>query len=372
MFERKIKHIYYYRKKPVPGKRTTFSILKQTTYEGNSINTRVFEDNRVTVINSTFLSGQMGLDEADRQVNVIVKELQEQERARSAPTIFNNENLELLERYWKKMYPPARQRKMRRPRGAYLDVKNALEALGRHSLYSASINTIQEIVDSKYQGRKQQRIVACLNSILKFIGRHGEEKLVRADKEPTVVKHLSESEFQKVLALESEQIWRDLYIIAFNGGFRSGEIYGLRSSSKISANTIFVEAQILAGENEPTLPKNKKRRKAFFFDEGYKSLDRWLGSQEKPKQRNRISERFTALCMYAFPTQPDKWLQFRDLRHSYAIRCLAMGMPISLIAQSLGNSEKVCQEHYVGFILSDDAVTAMIAIAKAHKRQLPL
>ena len=54
-------------------------------------------------------------------------------------------------------------------------------------------------------------------------------------------------------------------------------------------------------------------------------------------------------CKAAFLQEKEKHLKFHDLRHSYAIYLLSLGMSLERVAQSLGNSIQFCQQYYVGF-----------------------
>ena len=71
-------------------------------------------------------------------------------------------------------------------------------------------------------------------------------------------------------------------------------------------------------------------------------------------------------CKIAFPDDPTKHLTFHALRHCYAINLLSMGVSMSLVAQSLGNTLSVCQQYYVGFELTNDSIDAIQAIVKKN------
>ncbi len=67
-------------------------------------------------------------------------------------------------------------------------------------------------------------------------------------------------------------------------------------------------------------------------------------------------------CMIAFPKDSSKHLTFHALRHCYAINLLTKGVSMSLVAQSLGNTLSVCQQHYLGFELTNDSIAAIKSI----------
>ena len=74
--------------------------------------------------------------------------------------------------------------------------------------------------------------------------------------------------------------------------------------------------------------------------------------------RNKINKRFKSACRAVFKDK-SKHCKWHDLRHSYAIFLLTKGVPIQLVAQSMGNSVSVCEKHYAGFVLTDVGISAI-------------
>jgi site-specific recombinase XerD len=66
-------------------------------------------------------------------------------------------------------------------------------------------------------------------------------------------------------------------------------------------------------------------------------------------------------------------LKFHDLRHSYAIHLLAIGMTMEDVARSIGDTIEVCEEFYAGFSHTPLSVQTMAGryIAKYTRIEEP-
>jgi hypothetical protein len=68
------------------------------------------------------------------------------------------------------------------------------------------------------------------------------------------------------------------------------------------------------------------------------------------------AQRFQKL---AFPNNPDKQIIFHDLRHSYAIHLLSIGMTMEDMARGIGDTMEVCEEFYAGFSHTSESASSM-------------
>jgi hypothetical protein len=86
----------------------------------------------------------------------------------------------------------------------------------------------------------------------------------------------------------------------------------------------------------------------------------------KMELRNaRHAEIMTAACQEIGVTE----LTAQDVRHCYAVYLTSVvGAPISLVAQSMGNSEWVCNKHYAGFVLTSAGLAHLQALIASKGR----
>lgn len=271
------------------------------------------------------------------------------------------ENVRVMEEYWAKVYT---YRQLISEYTAKNELKKAIKLLGSLSIYSASRDEIQDAVDQQYSGNAQRRMVQRLTQMLKFIGRDD----VRLRKQPIQfvrVTHLNEVEFHKVLAFAQLEIEKSLLRLCYYSGLRIGEAYALERHHLLANGTIRVTGQIdRQGRRRHT--KTKKPRIAYLCPQGIESFNQWVDAPEKEKQlidRQEASrDLMKKYCQRAFPGDKSKHLTFHALRHCYAINLLTKGVSMSLVAQSLGNTLSVCQQYYVGFELTNEAIEAIHAI----------
>ncbi|MBM4316987.1 MAG: site-specific integrase [Deltaproteobacteria bacterium] len=205
---------------------------------------------------------------------------------------------------------------------------------------------------AELKAKDKPRITKDINALLKFTGR--EELLEQSPEESKPVQHLSQSEFELVIKNIKDENIKTILHVAFTTGMRLGEIFGATSFNK-NTQSVPVFSQIKINGNR-TETKTRIKRFAAVDPLGIKHIKQWLavdGSTKSKLRKLKFSEITRQACKKAFPHDPEKWCRFHDLRHSYAIHCLSKGIPMDLVALSLGNSITVCQKYYVGFSLTN-------------------
>lgn len=328
------------------------------------------EDERLIAINKSFQLGTQTHEQCVVLIKEIVKDLYKKDhRCRKNINIHNSENWKVFEDYWEQVYS---FRPLINEISAINELKRAIESIGKLSIYSASREEIQTCVDKKYSGNTQRRVVARLTQILKFIGRDN-VKLRKQPKDFIKVSYLNENEFRKILSVVPTEIEKSLLQLCYYSGLRIGEAYGLESHHLLPNGTIRVAGQLdRNGVRRNT--KTKKLRLAYLFPDGIKAFNYWTQASEEEKliiNRDESSrELMKKYCKIAFPNDSTKHLTFHALRHCYAINLLNRGISMSLVAQSLGNTLSVCQQYYVGFVLTDDSIEAIHAIIKKNSTEL--
>lgn len=347
--------------------RKSFTIYLDIKSREGKRTCKTIEDERLIAINRSFQSGVQSLQQCVIQVKEIIKDLYKKDyRCRKMVNVHNAENWKVLDDYWEQVYS---FRPLVSEYVAKNELKNAVNVLGQLSLYSAGREEIQRLVDQKYKGTSQRRIVQRLTQLLKFIGRDN-IKLRKQPKEFIKVSYLNEIDFRKILAVAPTQIEKTLLELCYYSGIRLGEAYALEPHHLLPNGTIRVTAQIdRHGVKRPT--KTKRPRLAYIFPEGLQAFHAWVNASDIEKRTIDRAEASRELmkkyCKIAFPDDRCKHLTFHALRHCYAINLLSKGVSMSLVAQSLGNTLSVCQQHYVGFELTNDSIEAINSIIGSAK-----
>jgi integrase len=349
-------------RRPSKGQRRSFSIDKQVCIPGQKSKSETLKDERIEAINKAFKSGLINEHRATLQAKDVVKDLYRQHKLETEGAIvYNSENQKVLKKFFEKEYTG---RELVDECSIKNDFTRAIEALGSISIISSTPEQLQKAIDSKIKkANKQRRVVSRLNSLLKFIQR--DFKLKKKPKEYEDVKHLNLANFKKAVANVEDLNMQVLCWVAIGTGCRLGEIFALQPND-FRKNVLHVTYQI-DKKQAKRRTKNKKARKVSAVPECLPYLQKWfkIDSEVKEGLRNaRHADIIREACSKAFPGEVDKHLVFHDLRHSHAIHLLNQGVSLSLVAQQLGNSFTVCQDHYTGFTLSDDGVDAIANILK--------
>ncbi|MBL7686845.1 MAG: hypothetical protein JNJ49_02350 [Bdellovibrionaceae bacterium] len=178
-------------KKPGGG-RKSFSILRRT-FSKDLVQYQVVKIEALSAINKAYLSGLQQYSECEVSVREVIKRLYAEENRKYPAQVYNSQNRQLLEKYWKAEYV---SRDLVDSCSAKNDLKRAIEAVGSLSLYSSSKEEIQNQISKSLKGNQQRRVVSRLNQILKFLGR--DIKLRKDKSVPHEIRHLSLSEFYSV------------------------------------------------------------------------------------------------------------------------------------------------------------------------------
>lgn len=92
------------------------------------------------------------------------------------------------------------------------------------------------------------------------------------------------------------------------------------------------------------------------------SFEFWCDNKDSFElSRTAIAKRFALACKKLFKDKT-KHCKWHDLRHSYAVLLIGRGATITLVAQSMGNSVKVCEEYYSGYVLTSEGIETLSKI----------
>jgi len=331
------------------GSRRTFALQEVT---GSARRTLKLE--ALDAINGQWTSGLITYDEALRQVTALRDSLYAERDATTPRLVFSSENLALLDRYWKAEYA---DRDLIDAPTMLGDLRRAVGAVGTLSLLAAPRTALQDRLNTTFADRPtlQRRAASRLNQLLRFAGRDFSLRKVKAPRpEP---QYLTWSELEQVLP-NLHPHFSLLARVAWITGCRAGEIFALTPSS-LKAKHIFVSAQVDARGVRRDTKTRSERKVALLRPDGMDILRQWLAVPEADRAALRLLRHSVVLrraCRRAFPTTPSKWCRFHDLRHSYAVEMISRGVPVTLVAQSLGNSVAVCERYYSGFALQDQGI----------------
>lgn len=344
--------------------RKSFTVYTDTKHPDGKRDYQTVVDDRVSAINKAFQAGVSTLDECTVQIKEVIQDLYKHDpRCRKSVPVHNDENWKVFEEFWEAVYS---YRPLINEASARYEFKNAIEALGQLSIYSASRDEIQKCIDQRYRGNSQRRIVTRMNQLLKYVNRE-RVKLRKNQKLYVKVSYLREEDFKKILNYVETEVERSLLRLCYYAGLRIGEAYAITPDSLLPNNTIRVSGQI-DREGRLRQTKTKRPRLAYLFPQGIDAFQKWTSAT--PEERAIINrdeasrDLMKRYCKKAFPNDSSKHLTFHALRHCYAINLLSKGVSMSLVAQSLGNTLSVCQEHYAGFELSSESIDAINAIVK--------
>lgn len=370
-------------KSPRPGEhRKSWSLLKCTRAPFGKRSYEKVDNEALKAINDLFLRGLQNFEESEKQVLSLKRRLTLEANAHAPSLVFNQANLQILGdmqnpapgSYWKEVY--GKKKRIIDKRSSYYDLRRAVEAIGTLSLLTATEEEIQDKID-KLPPRKQRRVISRLQPILKFLSRSvtmadGTSRpmsLERARDIAPEVKYLTRDELLLVLTNLDESM-RILCGLAFHLGARQGELFAL-TALDLKEKSVRIDWQMTKAWTK-TQTKTDKRRKAYLLPEGIEWFKSWCSvplETKKALRTTKLADIFKQACQKAFPSQPEKWCVFHDLRHSYAIYLLERSVPLSFVARSLGNSESVCEKYYTGFVLTEGFIETIDLLVQ--KRQQP-
>ena len=345
-------------KSPTNKGRATFAIVKDVL-NGDERTTSTVSDSRIDSINASFKSG-MALDKCMTLIREVREDLYEKLKSKEK-VVHNSDNRKLVEDYFKVRYAKKINIRKESKDSMRYDLLRAVECLGALSLYTATEDQIQNCTN-KLPSTKQRRTVMRLRQLLKHIGRT-DVMLQLAFEDERLVNYLEMNEVDQLIEYFAEdRIMACLIGIGAKAGLRLGEIYALEKSSVRKDGTLLVLKQKLV-DGTFRKPKHNKTRVAVVVDDGMDYVVEWLKIPQADKDayragQNRIPRNVVKGCEKLFDDEV-KQLTFHDTRHCYGIHLVSKGVPVDLIALSMGNSPEVCKKHYLGFILSDSSIETL-------------
>jgi integrase len=324
------------------GKRSTFALYWR---DKNGTHSKI-SDERLDAINKQLLAGSIDGIEAEGQVKRLKQQLC---GARTAQNLFSKQNKKVLDAFFEAEYSTKDNVDLT---SAFNDYRRAIEVLGQVPLASASLHEMQKLL-KPFKATKQRRLATRLNSLLRYLGRS--ERLRLNKPELLEVSYLTASEVKSICAYLKPEV-QILARFLYSSGCRVGEAMGIQRQW-LRKRTLFVNSQI-DGKGKRKPPKGGRARKSFVRNvDVIEPLLQMLPILLK-SSRSQMTREFKAAALKAI----SKPAVLHDLRHSYAIELIKEGVPLKFVANSLGNSNAVCERYYVGYILDDESIDAIEAI----------
>lgn len=158
---------------------------------------------------------------------------------------------------------------------------------------------------------------------------------------------IDENQLEQVLALEMEQLFKDIYFVLFNTGMRAGELLSLHWR-----NVDLAEKLIYIRNSDDFTTKTKRERAIPINEKTFKVIQRQptrfkggLLFKRNGKQLtvDYVSKRFKKVLRQ---TDIDQDIRLHSLRHSYASNLIRKGVPIYYVKELLGHTQLRTTEKY--------------------------
>lgn len=348
---------YYSIKKP-SGRRKSFAIEAKLKQDGRELSRKVAIP-EVDNVNRLHLAGELTYDQALKHLEAVRERLYRERDADAGKVspAFHSDNEKFLKRYWKAQYE---DRDLVNPESMHYDLKRSLGYLLDLSILAASKEEMQERINEQLLDNPnlQRRIVTRLNQLLTHAGRGFQLRKVRESKDE--VAHVTLHQFRTLMTNVFKKDVQALYWTALGTGARLGECFALTPAA-IKDDKLQITKQM-----DDTLrlreTKTRRGRKTWILPEAAEWVAHWAAVplEKKKEMRNlAYSKKLQKLSKGV--------IVFHDLRHSYAIHLLQKGVPISQVAQCLGNSVLVCERYYTGFVITDEGIDTIRRIMTPPK-----
>lgn len=332
----------YYIKKP-DKRRHTFAIYSRTTNPDGTTKNVTLDHADIDAVNKQLLAKTISYEDACKQLKSIRMRI-----TGEAPVVHNADNERILAKFLDEYFKekPFVVDKV----SATHKYKRAVKCLGRLPIMAVTRNESLECILAMPNNAKQREAAHKLNSLFKRLGR--DLVVPVPPKEHEEVEYISEGELDKIVKGLGDTPLSAAIKLAFFTGLRIGELRALTPATMLpDGNTLNITTQLDTKERKRG-PKHRKKRKAFMHDKAKPAFKVWT-TKTTTFTHKQLNTQFQKACLKFLNRNGLSW---HDLRHSYAVYLLSSGIPIQLVAQSLGNSVRVCEECYSGHIFSDQGL----------------
>lgn len=353
-------------KKPGKG-RKSFSVHKKMHLPNGKVEQPLVKDEAIDTINLNYQRKIMTLEEAFLQIKtLIIPRLKKESGVKDKvllESLISQKNWKVFKEYWAQVYELKQMASKASKDSARYHFLVALTALEPLSLLSSTAKEMQLHLNDKFDANVHKRYVGRLNTLLRFLGRGF---IIHAKRRPkTSVRHVTWKEFQQILASVQDETLKSLYITLFSTGCRMGEVFVLKPRDLKANGTIYIHKQ-LRRDMEISDIKNSTPHHTIILEEGQEAFLKWAEFDDKESYRKKSEHPLMIAAKKTFKDK-DRHISPHDLRHSYAIHMLGLGVPLDRVAKLLGDTVRTVEEHYAGFVMQDAEVDFVKRIIKSNK-----
>lgn len=341
---------------PPKGNHRKFRIMSQEDGRYAQVS-----DPRLASINALYTSRVIDGETAAAQVGQLVASLRKAAEPDRQP--YSDANLDVFDSYFREEYE-SRDILPESLASAKASFKRALDLMGVLNIPTATQKEVQAKIYALPHA-KRPHVVLALNALFKFAGREVRVEVGTRRGPIERVRYLSLSEFQKVEQHIAHPLVRTLAATAFATGARVGELFAIHRYNELK-RVLTIDSQIDRLKQERQT-KTYQQRTTVVVKELEAPVKNWLMTPIHERLTIRGFHLGRYVQQACIKAKVDKECHFYDLRHSYAIHLLSMGVSLSLVAQALGNTEEVCRRHYTGHVLSDDGTDLINRIQEGQK-----
>lgn len=361
--------IHGYLLKRPDSKRRTFQLVPYRRVDGKKVYGKPVESPELEALNQSYLSGSLNFGSALTELKTrIIPELKRRAGVKGkvlADAVISENNMRVFNEFWNEHYRRKRLQDKSVARNEFMQALKAFEPL---SLHSSDIDVIQDHWDDKYKGTPHKRYGNRINQLLKHL--HKPEIATDAATTPPL-KYVTWSELQAILeALKhpKKAELKLLYQALWATGARLGELlvdFDVRENG-----TVYIHQQIDKKRQLKDRTKNGKKHDTVVLEEGLEATRAWSKVPDKASFRTICQHPLIDAAVAAFPTRPDKQISPHKLRHSYVKRMMEIGMPVSRIAQFLGDRTSTVETTYRQWVVSDVEIDLVREIMKQGYERL--
>lgn len=344
-------------KKPNQTRRT-FSVHKKIRLPDRTTQQPLVKDERLDAINASFKSGILNEDEALTQIKAVLDKIRAEEskgQALVTQAVISEKNLAAYKAFMKEHYTG---KDLVRPQTVRNEFNFALLGIEPLSVVSSTRLELQKKCDSAFDPSQHRRYVGRINQLLKYCGRdfvlHTKKKRfspIRYTDFPGLLTTLNR--------VQNPQL-KLLYITLYATGVRLGEAFTIYSRDIKPNDSIYIQSQ-MDEKLEVREIKNRKPHHTVILPEGKAAVKAWAAISKAEKESLRTR------CQHPLIIASDYTLSPHDLRHSFAIHLLGLGVALDKVAKLIGDSIKTTEEYYAGFTMSSSEVDIVRAVLKASK-----
>lgn len=315
-------------------------------------------------LNQTLKKGLVTSHQAELEIkNVIIPQLKKslgiQDQAQ-IKSLINDQNYKIYTKFWEEEYLGRDLVAPGVSQGEFLKALSYIEPL---SIMTSDRKEIQRKLDATLSGSRHKRYGGRINQLLGYLNRGFVLYLKKA--EIPTVHYIDWTELQSIVSHIQNPDIQALAVVLFCTGARLGEAFTFKPRDLKADGSIFINQQMDRHLRIREI-KNRKPHKTLLLPEGQEAFQKWAAITNKQDLRKRTQHPIIDAAKKTF-NDKERQISPHDLRHSYAIHMLGLGVPIDRVAKLLGDSVKTTEDYYAGFVMSSNEIDFVKRIIEKSK-----